>query len=73
MAFNNKKIIVVAALIFSQAYARAQDVKAADTSGFMRSEGKIYVAMTVAITILAGLLFFVWRLDRKITDMEKRS
>lgn len=43
-----------------------------NNTGLMRSEGKIYVAMTVAITILAGLIIFVWRLDKKITNLEKR-
>lgn len=43
-----------------------------NNTGLMRSEGKIYVAMTVAITILAGLIIFVWRLDKKITSLEKK-
>ena len=43
-----------------------------NNTGLLRSEGKIYVAMTVAITILAGLIIFVWRLDKKITNLEKR-
>ena len=43
-----------------------------NNTGLMRSEGKIYVAMVVAITILTGLILFVWRLDKKITTLEKR-
>jgi uncharacterized membrane protein len=39
--------------------------------GVMRSEGKIYVVMAIVITILAGLIFYVWKVDRKISKMEK--
>jgi hypothetical protein len=37
----------------------------------MRSNGKIYVVIAVILTILAGLLFYVARLDRKISKLEK--
>ena len=37
----------------------------------LRANGKIYVVVMVLVTILAGLLFYVVRLDRKIGKMEK--
>jgi hypothetical protein len=37
----------------------------------MRANGMIYVVIAVVLTILAGLLFYVYRLDRKITRLEK--
>ena len=39
----------------------------------LRAEGKIYVVLAVALTILAGLFFYLIRLDRKIARMEKGS
>lgn len=42
-----------------------------EETGFMRSEGKIYVVMVVVITILAGLIFYILRLDRKLSKLEK--
>jgi predicted Na+-dependent transporter len=36
----------------------------------MRSNGKIYIVVAILVTILLGLLFYVWRLDRKITALE---
>ena len=39
--------------------------------GFMRSEAKIYVVMVVVITILAGLILYLARLDRKLSKLEK--
>ena len=37
----------------------------------MRSNGKIYVVVTVILIILLGLLAYMFRLDRKITRLEK--
>ena len=37
----------------------------------MRSNGKIYVVVAVCMLILIGLFLYVWRVDRKITKMER--
>ena len=37
----------------------------------MRSNGKIYVVVTVILIILLGLLGYMFRLDRKIARLEK--
>ncbi len=37
----------------------------------MRSNGRIYVVIAVMLTILAGLIIYVVRLDRKIKKLEK--
>jgi hypothetical protein len=37
----------------------------------MRSNGKIYVVVTVLIIILSGLFIYLIRLDRKISRLEK--
>ena len=39
----------------------------------MRANGMIYVVIAVLLTILGGLLFYVYRLDRKITRLEQGS
>ena len=39
----------------------------------MRSEGKIYVVVAVVVTILAGLILFLIRLDRKISKLEQKK
>jgi CcmD family protein len=46
----------------------AQEVPMADA---MRSNGKIYVVVAVMLTILTGLFFYVFLLDRKIGRLEK--
>ncbi len=45
--------------------------KKVEMAGVMRSNGKIYVVVTVLVIILSGLTFYVARLDRKIGKMEK--
>ena len=37
----------------------------------MRSSGRIYVVVAVMLTILAGLIVYLARLDRKIGKLEK--
>jgi len=37
----------------------------------MRSDGRIYVVIAVLLTILAGLVLYLVRLDKKITTLEK--
>ena len=39
----------------------------------MRSNGKIYVVVTVLLIILAGLFIYLIQLDRKISRMEKNN
>jgi hypothetical protein len=37
----------------------------------MRSDGRIYVVIAVLLTILAGLVLYLVRLEKKITTLEK--
>ena len=39
----------------------------------MRNNGKIYVVIAVILTILIGLIVFMMRLDRKISQLEKQN
>jgi CcmD family protein len=49
-------------------HATAQEM--ADT---MRSNGKIYVVVTVLATIFAGIFAYLVYLDRKISKLEKEK
>ena len=71
-----KHLVLLAFAISMHLVLKAQTSVAATSSnsnndGFMRSEGKIYVVMAVVITILAGILLYMVRLDRKISKLEK--
>lgn len=46
-----------------------QQVEMADA---MRSEGKIYVVVAIMLVIFAGLIAYLFRLDRKIQGIERQ-
>jgi uncharacterized membrane protein len=46
---------------------------AVDMADTMRSNGKIYVVIIIILTIFAGLIFYLIRIDNKITKIEKNS
>jgi hypothetical protein len=50
--------------------AQTPPTEMADT---MRSNGRIYVVVAVMLTILAGLVLYLIRLDRKIGRLEKEQ
>lgn len=52
----------------AQDSATARKVEMADR---FRADGKIYIVIAVVLIILAGLLLYVSRLDRKISRFEK--
>jgi CcmD family protein len=68
-----KKIISLLTLFFVFLVAMGQDgdgpVEMADA---LRSNGKIYVVVAVLVVILLGLFIYLFRLDRKITKLEKK-
>lgn len=38
----------------------------------MRSNGKIYVVLGVVLIVLAGLLGYLFFIDKKVTNLEKK-
>jgi len=65
-----KKLISIFTLLLLTFFANAQDVSMADT---MKENGKIYVVIAVILTILAGFVLYLIRLDRKISKLEKNK
>ena len=69
-----RKLFVVTVLLLinflTQAQAPTDTVEMADT---MRSSGKIYVVVAVILTIFAGIIIYLIRLDRKMTKLEKNQ
>ncbi|MDE3143493.1 MAG: CcmD family protein [Bacteroidota bacterium] len=65
-----KRIAAVIAMSIIAVFAQAQNV-VTDNNDVMKSNGKIYVVMCVVIVIVLGLFFYLIRLDRKITKLEK--
>ncbi len=65
-----KKMLSLLIALLASANLFAQEVEMADA---LRADGKIYVVVAVLSVVLAGLLFYVIRLDRKITRLEKET
>ena len=65
-----KKMLFLLIALLVSANLFAQEVEMADA---LRANGKIYVVVAVLSAMLAGLLFYVIRLDRKITRFEKET
>ena len=62
-------IVLLPAILFAQVTDQQKKYTAFD----MRSNGKIYVVVTVVVIILIGLFLYLIRLDRKITRLEKEN
>ena len=64
-----KQLLITLFVLLCMCTAQAQQ----DPHAGLRAGGKIYVVMTVAVTILLGLILYVVRLDRKISKLEKNQ
>jgi len=67
-----KKIVLLLFIVIAATTAFAQDDKV-EMANVMRSNGKIYIVVTICLTILVGLFFYVFTLDRKISKFEKSN
>lgn len=57
-------IIILFVLVLPTVSAQEQD--------FLRSTGKIYSVVAVILVIFVGIVFFLYRLDNKLTKLEKQ-
>ena len=53
-----------ALLLLAQATEPAPD--------FLRSIGKMYVVVAVIVVVFLGLALYLWRLDRRLTELENQ-
>jgi heme/copper-type cytochrome/quinol oxidase subunit 2 len=70
-----KKVIAVMAMAMIAVYTTAQETVNTTNvaTDLMKSNGKIYLVMTVVTIIVIGLLLYVMRVDRKISKLEKKG
>lgn len=65
-----KSLALIAGLLaILPAYAQEKP----EMADLMRSNGKIYIVVAVCLTILIGLFFYAWTIDRKISRMENEK
>ena len=65
-----KKIVSIVVCLYIGLFSFAQN---GTSTNMMRENGKIYVVAAVMLTILAGLILYLVRLDRKISKLEKNK
>lgn len=66
--FKQISLAIVAVLLSIASFAQNDAPEMADV---MRSNGKIYVVVTVCLVILIGLFIYVARVDKKVSKLEK--
>jgi len=67
-----KRTLSLLLFIFSMVSAATAQEKV-DMADAMRSNGKIYVVVTVLTVILIGLFIFLISIDRKVSKLEKQN
>lgn len=65
-----KLFLLILSILFSAIELMAQNTN--DTS-VMASNGKIYVVLAVCLTIFAGIVIYLIRIDRKVSRLEKKN
>ncbi len=66
-------VFLIFCLLSTSLFAQATEDEKKYTAFDMRSNGKIYVVVAVMLIIMLGLLFYVVRVDRKITKLEEKQ
>jgi uncharacterized membrane protein len=66
-----KLLALFTALFFSFSIFAQTGKPDSEMADLMRGNGRIYVVVAVMLTILIGLVLYIVRLDKKISNMEK--
>lgn len=64
-----KKFFATLFLLFITLFCFAEEVEMADE---LRASGKIYVVVGGLAIILLGILLYLFMIDRKVSDIEKK-
>ncbi|MCZ6519985.1 MAG: hypothetical protein O6848_00635 [Bacteroidetes bacterium] len=66
-------ILSLITIILTQTYALSQVREKIEMADKFRADGKIYVVLAIILVILAGLFFYLIRIDRKVTKLEEQK
>jgi hypothetical protein len=64
-------VFLISTFLISNLTIAQNGAAGVERKGFMETNGKIYVVLVVVLIILLGLIYYLARLDRKITKLEK--
>lgn len=62
--------LILSLMSTASVWAQGNDIEMAE---MMRSEGKIYIVIGVLMIIFIGFIFYLIRLDRRVTKMENEE
>jgi hypothetical protein len=62
------QLLLISILAFSQ-----DEIESKDTAGLLYQNGQIYLVVLVLFTIFVGIIFFLIKLDKKLTALEKKN
>ena len=68
---KTKLLVFLFLFIGSNLTAQTNSIKNETMADLMRSNGKIYVVVAVVATILIGLIAYMFRVEKKISSLEK--
>lgn len=66
------RIFLELTMMMVSVISQAQTAVANEPNDFMHSNGRIYVVVAVVLTILLGMFVYLFMLDKKISQMEKK-
>jgi len=66
-------ILSLMTIILTQTNALGQVKEKVEMADNFRADGKIYVVLAIILVILAGLFFYLIRIDRKVTKLEEQK
>lgn len=67
----NKFIRLLLALLFFTGTIPGLSQNQVPMADNLRTEGKIYVVVTIILIVLAGLIFYLFLMDKKVKKLEK--
>jgi CcmD family protein len=68
-----KKLSIFFILMLGSLLGIAQESKAVEMADGMRSSGKIYVVIASLLLIFLGIVYYLFRIEKRITKLEKEQ
>jgi hypothetical protein len=68
-----KTTLRILLIMITSAFTTAAMAQAPEMADTMRSEGKIYVVVAIVLTVVVGMIVYLFLLDRKVTRLEKKG
>lgn len=70
---KNKLTSILIGLITSvNLFAQNNVVQSEPMADQLRADGKIWVVVAVITVIFAGIILYLWRMDKKVSTLEKQ-